>query len=297
MDAVTNTSDVVICCEDLGHSYDGATYALENVNLAIHRREVVGVIGQNGSGKTTLVKHFNGLLKPSRGRVVVDGLNTLDKTIGELSRHTGYVFQNPNHQLFAKTVAEELAFGPTNLGLDAAEVQERVDQSSEFFRLGAYLDKHPYRLSFPLRKLVCMASLYAMRPAVMVLDEPTTGQDNRDTRVVYDLIDRLRQDGTTIIIVSHDMELIAECTNRVVVTWKGQVIADDTPQHVFTNDELMERTRLHPPQITELSRRLNGRLHCGVALNVQDLVDAVASALGGTCPSEGIAQDRNEEVR
>lgn len=274
--------DVVIICENLYHSYDGRYMALEDVNVTISRGEVVGVIGQNGSGKTTLVKHFNGLLKPTDGRVLVNGVDTMTKTVNELSRYTGYVFQNPNHQLFAKTVAEELAFGPTNLGLSPEEVQERVRQAAEFFKLEPFLEHHPYRLSFPLRKQVGMASIFSMRPAVMVLDEPTTGQDHVGTRIVHDLVGRLHDEGTTVVIVSHDMELIAEQCDRVIVLWQARVIGNGKPAEIFTNDELLEKTRLNAPQITRLSRRLDSRAHCGIALTVEELHHALAGKLRGS---------------
>lgn len=249
--------EAIIECQDLWHIYPGNVIALQQANLTIHRGEIVGVIGQNGSGKTTLVKHFNGLLKPSRGKVLVNGTDTAGARIQQLSANVGYVFQNPNHQLFAKTVEEELAFGPRNLGISKEEVTERVEKAIEFFNLKDLRDQHPYRIGFPLRKLVGMASIYTMRPAVMILDEPTTGQDNVTTRIVYRLIARLRDEGTTIVCVAHDMILLAEVVERMVVLRDSRIIADTTPRDVFSNRELMHSTHLTPPQVTELSLRMH----------------------------------------
>jgi energy-coupling factor transport system ATP-binding protein len=246
----------IIVCQDLWHIYKGGVVALREANLTINRGEIIGIIGQNGSGKTTLVKHFNGLLKPTRGKVLVKGKDTAPMRIQELATSVGFVFQNPNHQLFAKTVQDELDFGPRNLGVPAEEVIERREKAIEFFNLQALRDLHPYRIGFPLRKLVGMASIYTMRPDVFVLDEPTTGQDNVTTRIVYRLIESLRAEGATIICVAHDMILLAEVVERMVVLRDSYVIADTTPRSVFSNRELMQSTHLTPPQVSELTLRL-----------------------------------------
>jgi energy-coupling factor transport system ATP-binding protein len=251
--------EVLITCDNLSHVYPGGVVAVKEVNLKIKRGELIGVIGQNGSGKTTLVKHFNGLLKPTYGKVIIKGEETTNKRVQELSRSVGYVFQNPNHQLFAKTVTAELEFGPRNLGLSEEEVHERVEKAIEFFNLDTYRDQHPYRISFPLRKLVGMASIYTMRPDVFILDEPTTGQDNITTRIVYQLIRRLRDEGSTVICVAHDMILLAEVVERMIVMRDSVLIADTDPKTVFSDRKLMSSTHLYPPQITELSHRLKDK--------------------------------------
>src|SRR5262249_10946142 len=157
-----------------------------------------------------LVKHFNGLLRPSSGKLLVMGDDSAGRPVYELAKHVGYVFQNPNHQLFSTSVRAELEFGPTNLGLPAGEVQKRVEDAIAFFDLAALLERHPYRLAFPLRKLVAMASIYSMGPQVFVLDEPTTGQDHEGFNIVRRLVGRLREQQKTVVIVSHDMALLAE---------------------------------------------------------------------------------------
>ncbi|MEP7359670.1 MAG: ABC transporter ATP-binding protein, partial [Anaerolineales bacterium] len=146
-------------------------------------------------------------------------------------------------------------FGPNNLGLPAAEIQARVDEAVAFFDLAALMENHPYRLAFPLRKLVAMASIYAMGPEVFVLDEPTTGQDHAGYQLVRRLVQRLREQKKTVVIVSHDMALLAETADRLVAMWAAEVIAVGTPREIFSNDDVMQRTKLHPPQITQFSRR------------------------------------------
>lgn len=273
--------ETLVECQDLWHVYPGGVVALQQANLKINRGEIVGVIGQNGSGKTTLVKHFNGLLKPTRGRVLIGGVDTTPMRIQQLAAKVGYVFQNPNHQLFAKTVEEELDFGPRNLGVSEEEIAERREKAIEFFSLQELRHQHPYRISFPLRKLVGMASIYTMRPEVFILDEPTTGQDNITTRIVYRLINRLRDEGSTIICVAHDMILLAEVVERMVVLRNSLIIADTTPREVFSNRELMNSTHLTPPQITELTMRLaEKQLLDGIHLSVAETVQALSHQLG-----------------
>jgi energy-coupling factor transport system ATP-binding protein len=244
-----------IVVEHVTHVYPGGVLALKETNLRVRAGEVLGVVGQNGSGKTTLVKHFNGLLRPSSGKLLIMGKDSATQPVHLLARHVGYVFQNPNHQLFATSVQAELAFGPTNLGLPPEEIKARVAEATEFFELAPLLERHPYRLAFPLRKLVGMASVYAMGPSVFVLDEPTTGQDHEGANLVRKLVVRLREQGKTVVIVSHDMALIAEVADRVVALWSAEMIAVGSPREIFANDDVMARTKLHPPQITQFTRR------------------------------------------
>ena len=259
--------------DKLSHVYPGGVQALKPTSLQVQAGEVLGVVGQNGSGKTTLVKHFNGLLRPTRGKLLVMGQDIAGKPVYDLARHVGYVFQNPNHQLFSTSVLAELQFGPTNLGLSAAEVQTRVDDAVAFFDLKPLLDRHPYRLAFPLRKLVAMASIYAMGPQVFVLDEPTTGQDHEGFNMVRRLVGRLREQQKTVVIVSHDMALLAEVADRLVAMWAAEVLAVGTPREIFAADDVMQRTKLNPPQITQFSRRLWPGQPDHVALTVAEAVD------------------------
>jgi energy-coupling factor transporter ATP-binding protein EcfA2 len=268
----------IIRCEGLWHVYSrGDVTALRDVNLSINRKEIVGIIGQNGSGKTSLVKHFNGLLKPTGGTVYVDGADTRPLKVQTLAARVGYVYQNPNHQLFARTVEDELEFGPRNLGVPEDEVEGRREEAIEFFGLHEYRKSHPYRIGFPLRKLVGMASIYTMKPSVFILDEPTTGQDNITTRKIYRLIERLRDQEATVLCVSHDMILLAEVVDRLLVMRDAQLILDASPREVFSNYEVMSSTHLTPPQITELSLRLrnNEKTFNNVVLSIDEMVEHV----------------------
>jgi energy-coupling factor transport system ATP-binding protein len=206
---------------------------------------------------------------------VVDGRDTTRHSVQALAAHVGYVFQNPNHQLFAATVAEELAFGPRNLRLPPHEVDARVAEAVEFFDLGAIVGLHPYRISFPLRKLVGIASIFTMRPRVFILDEPSTGQDHRSARVIERLIARLGERGDTVICVSHDMPLIAHVARRALVLWNGALIADGPPREVFADRATMEPAHLAPPQISRLSARMPGREGRPLALTVAELAAEV----------------------
>lgn len=268
----------IIQVQNLTHIYPtGNVVAIKNISLEIKQGEIVGVIGQNGSGKTTLVKHFVGLLKPTQGKVIINGQDTTPLRVQKIAAHVGYVYQNPNHQLFARTVREELAFGPRNLDLPEDEINDRVEKATEFFNLQDMLEMHPYRISFPLRKLVGMASIYTMQPAVFILDEPTTGQDNITTQTVYRLIRKLRDQGSTVLCVSHDMILLAEVVDRMLVLRNGDLIMDAKPREVFSDNGIMSSTHLTPPQITTLSLKLKEKY--GVfeqaALSIAEMVNEV----------------------
>jgi energy-coupling factor transport system ATP-binding protein len=261
----------------------GRVVALDGLSIDVPAGQIVGIAGQNGSGKTTLTKLLNGLLKPTSGSVTVNGMNTSDWPVQKMAAHVGYVFQNPNHQLFATTVEEELKFGPRNLGVPDEEIPERVAEAVEFFGLQDVLALHPYRISFPLRKLVGIASIFTMRPRVFILDEPTTGQDHRTTGVINRLITRLGERGDTVVCVSHDMPLLADVSERLLVMWNAQLIADGTPREVFSDREVMGRTHLTPPQITQLSPRIPSRAGRPAALSVGELVDDIR----GSAPAAG----------
>lgn len=258
----------------------GNVVALDDVTLDIPKGQVVGIVGQNGSGKTTLTKLMNGLLRPTSGTVVVQGMNTADHSVQVMATHIGYVFQNPNHQLFAPTVEDELAFGPRNVGVPEAEIPDRVAEAVEFFSLQDVLKLHPYRISFPLRKLVGIASIFTMRPGVFILDEPTTGQDHRTTGVINRLIRRLGERGDTVICVSHDMPLVADVAERLIVMWNTKVIADGTPRDVFADAPVMAQTHLAPPQITQLSLQIPSRAGLPAALSVNELADELRAPAG-----------------
>ena len=257
----------------------GGVRALDDVSLRIRPGEVVAIAGQNGSGKTTLAKHLIGLLRPSGGRVLVAGRDTRATPVQALAAHVGYVFQNPNHQLFATTVEGDLAFGPRNLGVPEAEIVERVEAAIRFFGLDAVRGLHPNRIAFPMRKLAAIAAVATMEPAILVLDEPSTGQDHATIDVIGGFVRRLREKGATVVCVSHDMPLVAGIADRLVVLDHGRIIADGTPRDVFADDEVMARSRLEPPPVTQVSLRLRHRTGRPPALGVPELASLLEELL------------------
>ncbi len=271
-------SGPIVAVDGVRFAYETGVVALDGVSFEIGRGSVVGLIGANGSGKTTLGKHLNGLLRPWSGRVVVDGVDTSRQSIQTLARTVGYVFQNPGHQLFARTVADELAYGPRNLGIPPDEVDARVRAVAAALRLADVLGTSPHRLPFPLRKLVGIASVLTMRPRVLVLDEPTTGQDERTVRSIAELIGQQRTAGTTVVCASHDLSLVAAVADRVVVLRDGAMVADGPPRSVIADPEAMAAAGLTPPQITELSLAMPGRAGRPGALSVHELVDEVRAS-------------------
>lgn len=270
----TLDTDLAIRVRGVKYVYPaGKVVALSDVDLDVKRGELLGIIGQNGSGKTTLTKLLNRLLKPTSGSVYTNGLLTSPRTVQEMSAHIGYVFQNPNHQLFARTVRDELEFGPRNIGVTEEDIADRVEEAVAFFDLGTVIEEHPYRVSFPVRKLVGIASIITMKPSIVILDEPSTGQDHQTTRIINALMRKLSDLGTTVICVSHDMPLLADVVDRVIVMRDTRIIADATPREVFANRELMQSTNLQAPQITDIALNTVHPLGGPVALTPRELAD------------------------
>ena len=266
----------IIECINLSHVYPEGFTAIKGINLKVKEGDVVAILGQNGSGKTTLVKHLNGLLKPTNGTVSINGIDTAKQTVFNLSRYAGYVFQNPNHQLFATSVLAELEFGPKNQGLANDEIEARVKEATDFFQLHTIINEHPLRLSFPLRKIVAMASIYAMQPSIFILDEPTTAQDHGGSEKVRKFLRKLQDDGKTVILVTHDMPLVAEVADRVIAMWSSEIISAANPREFFLDLNTLGKTKLQQPQATALSHRLQKRvLNEGITLTVQETIKAL----------------------
>ena len=240
------------------HRYPGGTEAVRGVDLRIPAGSTVAIVGQNGSGKTTLVKHLNGLLRPAAGSVRLDGVDTAGSPVHRLAATVGFVFQNPDDQLFSRTVARELRFGPRNLALPEAEATRLVAAALEAIGLGAEREVNPYDLNVSDRKLVALGSVLATDPPVLVLDEPTTGQDAPGVARVGAIVDALHAAGRTVIAITHDMEFAAGHFERIVVMRHGRVVADDGPQAVFAagNAELLASTGLKPPPAARIAARL-----------------------------------------
>ncbi|MFZ5825595.1 MAG: energy-coupling factor ABC transporter ATP-binding protein [Bacillota bacterium] len=253
--------------EDLWYGYRPGHDVLRAIYLQIEAGEYLALIGQNGAGKTTLAKHFNGLYKPTRGAVRVAGIDTRSAGVAQFATRVGYCYQNPDHQIFQGTIEEEVAFGPRNLGLGQAEVEERVAEALGAVGLLAKRKQEPWFVGKGERQRIAVASVLAMRPEAIVLDEPTTGLDWRGAREMLALVDRLNREGHTIIVITHDMRLVAEHARRVVALCQGQVLIDATPAEAFAQTERLRQTFLMPPQVTQLSQALGQR----TALTVDEL--------------------------
>lgn len=241
---------------DLDFKYPDGTEALKDVNLEITKGEFIALIGQNGSGKTTLSKCLNGLYKPTAGNIIVDGLNTKNSTIVQMVRRVGYVFQNPDHQLFNSNCWDEIAYGPRNIQLSDEEVKERVEEAINVVGLPKiYHTEHPFFLSKGLRQRVAIASILALRPHVIIVDEPTTGQDTKQSLEIMDFLQDLnREHGHTIIIITHDMPIVGQYARRVIAMAQARIMADGPTREVFTRSDVLEKTFLAPPQITQLAQ-------------------------------------------
>jgi energy-coupling factor transport system ATP-binding protein len=254
----TDRPPAEVAIEDLVHRYPSGIEAVRGVSLVIEPGEAVAVLGQNGSGKTTLVKHLNGLLRPAEGRVLLDGRPTDGRSIAELAATVGFVFQNPDEQLFERSVEREVTFGPRNLGVSATAIAERVTSSLSVVGLLAERTTNPYDLDLSRRKLVALAGVLAMDPAVLVLDEPTTGQDADGVARVGAVVEAMRLAGRTVVAITHDMEFAASRFGRIVILRDGVVVADGPPERVFAPDgwDLLASTGLTPPPAARLAARM-----------------------------------------
>jgi energy-coupling factor transport system ATP-binding protein len=241
--------------------------ALRGIDLAIREGEFLAILGQNGSGKTTLAKHFNGLLKPTSGRMLVQGRPTTDYSHRELARRVGYVFQNPDHQIFARTVKEEVGFGLKVLGEDPKMIEKRVAGALEVVSLQGYEEKVPFTLTKGERQRLAVASVLAAQPQVIVLDEPTTGLDYYHQRNMMEMLKSLNKSGHTVIIITHSMWVAAEYAERTIVLKDGDILSDGPTRIVFTDEAQLARASLRPPSVLRLSNWLGTQ-----ALTVQQMV-------------------------
>jgi energy-coupling factor transport system ATP-binding protein len=241
----------------LEYNYPDGTYALRGIDLEIFDGEFIALIGQNGSGKTTFSKCLNGLFKPTSGEVVVDGLDTKETSIAQMVRRVGYVFQNPDHQLFNNNCWDEIAYGPRNIQLPEDEVKRRVEDAARVVGLHkSYYSEHPFFLPKGLRQRVAIASILALQPRVIIVDEPTTGQDTKQSLEIMNFLHMLNEElGHTVIIITHDMPIVASYTRRVIAMGQGVVLIDGPTADVFSQPEILAETFIEPPQITQLAQR------------------------------------------
>lgn len=240
----------------LGHVYPGGVVALSGVTVSVSAGEFVAVLGRNGAGKTTFARHLNGLLRPTSGELFIAGKAAVDKQVSELASSVGYVFQNPDHQIFANSVRDEVGYGLKNLGWDSDRTAERVDAVLEQVGMRNLADKHPFMLGKGQRQRLAVASVLALEPQVLVIDEPTTGQDWQGARAMMSLVRELNEAGHTIMMITHDMALVAEHARRALVFADGSLIADADPHELFSDAEMLERGTLIAPQVTKLANAL-----------------------------------------
>jgi energy-coupling factor transport system ATP-binding protein len=232
-------------------------------------------MGQNGAGKTTLVKHFNGLLKPTKGQVFADGKDVTKTSVASLARNVGFVFQNPDSQLFSETVEEEIAFALKNFGFEQEVTEKRITWALNLLALTQYRKTSPFMLSGGERKRVALASVLAWDPKTLILDEPTIGQDYQQKEKLRQFILQLRTQEKTVIMVTHDVEFVAECNPRVMLMREGRVIADGEARSILTNPEVLTAASIVPPQVAQIFLELYPQMpELDLPKNIIDVYEA-----------------------
>lgn len=239
--------------KDITFQYPNKFTAVENVSLSFDKGERVAIVGQNGAGKTTTVKMMNGLLKPTQGDVIIDGETTKDKTTAQISRKVGYVFQNPDDQIFHNNILNEIKFGPKILGFSDEKAEKIVDYAVELTGLKDVLEENPYNVPISTRKFITIASVIAMDTDVVILDEPTAGQDMHGIKRLQVIINELQAQNKTVITITHDMEFVIQNFERVIVMAHKNVLADDTARQVFWSFDLLEESMLQQPAISKVA--------------------------------------------
>lgn len=276
------TREKLVSVQALKFTYEGGVEAIRDINLDIRYGEYIAIVGGNGSGKTTLAKNLNGLLRPTSGSVVVGGRPTSEQKVASLARIVGYAFQNPDHQLFCASVEEEVRFGPMNLGYSDEVVREKAEKAIEAMSLDHLRKLPPLSLRLGERRRVSIASVIAMDPQVLVLDEPTTGLDAEESTELMHRLERLNEEGKTIILITHDMKLVAEHAKRVVVMARGRIILDSDPRGAFSDLEILRQSNLEPPAVTQLAHRLAAYDIPRDIISPEELVFHLIRARGGT---------------
>jgi energy-coupling factor transport system ATP-binding protein len=241
---------------NLRFTYPTGLEAISGISLTIETGEQVAIVGQNGAGKTTLVRHFNGLLQPACGSVLIGDWDTKKTSVAKLASRVGYVFQNPDEQLFSRDVLTEVAFGPRNLGYSKEKIDGLVKRALALTELSDKTETNPYDLSPTWRKMVALASIIAMDTPIVIFDEPTTGQDALNVARIANVIAELRQEGKTVVTITHDIDFCAENFERVIALSNGQVLLDGPAREVLGREEILAQTYVDPPQLTRLGKRL-----------------------------------------
>lgn len=273
--------------KNVSASYDGELAVLRDVSFTVNDGDFVAFVGTNGAGKSTTMRLVNGLLKPTAGEVLVDGVSTTALKTSELARRIGFLFQNPDRQICCSTVREELLFGFKALGEEGPAAEERVDAIIE--RFGFDADAEPYLLNRGTRQLLALASIIVLAPPTIILDEPTTGLDFRECVKVMDVVRELNEGGTTVIMVCHDMEVVGDFARRVIAMTDGRVVADGATFDVLRDGRVLKEAHILPPQVTEVSMILGRDEGCAASIAQADTVPQMVAAIAQELQLEGRA--------
>lgn len=243
--------------KDLVYRYPSSKRNILNkVNLTIHQGDFIAIIGQNGAGKTTLTKHFNGLHSPIEGHVLINGKNTKQMKTNEIIQSVGYCYQNPDHQLFCRTVYDEVAYGPKNLGFSNERLKESVREALEVTRLSEKKNEYPFTLGRGERQRLAIASVISMGSPILIVDEPTTGLDTKGKEYIMDFLTRWNEKGHTILVVTHDIEMVAKYVPKTIVMANGQIIANGETRTVLNSKDILEKAFVKQPQIMRIAHEL-----------------------------------------
>ena len=254
----TGTAENRFSVHNLQFSYTQDHPIFENFELELDQRPTA-IIGQNGAGKTTLVRLLKGLLKPLSGTILYKGEDISGRTVASLASQVGYVFQNPDDQIFKYKVIDEVMFGPLNIGMSKEQAREKALEALELTELSAYAEENPYDLELSQRKLVAIASVLAMDTDVIILDEPTIAQDYKGKEIIRKIITSLSQKGKLVLAILHDMDFVAQCFSRVIVLSHGKLLADGTPSEVFVKEDVLDKAALDMPHPLQLRKVLEQR--------------------------------------
>ena len=258
---------------------DTEEFVLNGIDLEINEGEFIAFVGQNGAGKTTLVKHFNGLLLPTEGSVQIGGKDTQELSVEETAHIVGYCYQNPDHQIFSSTVQAEVTFGPKNIGMPKEELDQAVDRALELVGLLEMKDRYPLMLGRGERQKLAVASVLAMNSPVLIVDEPTTGMDVRGSRSIMKLLKEWHAAGQTILVVTHDMNIVAEFVPTMVVMANGKVLAKKATREALLDEKLLKQAYLRPPQVTRIARKLKDYGIKQEILTVQEMIQELSFAM------------------
>jgi len=288
--------------ENLSHQYSDGTLALDNVTLSFEAGERIALLGTNGSGKTTLLHHLNGILQPTSGKVYFEDkpLKYDSKSLLHLRKRVGFIFQDPNDQLFAPTVKQDVAFGPLNLGQPADQVQKAVDDALQTVGMAEYAEKPPHFLSLGQKKRVALAGVLAMQPEVLIMDEPTSNLDPRATSEILHLLLRLnKESGLTLLLATHDVDMVPLFANKLYILNKGKLVSEGSPKELFADAEMIRSVNLRSPRIAHLFEVLKKEDGLPVEdqfpLTIGDARKEILRLLGSRRNSKATSKSRSPE--